>query len=257
LRLSALFFNKSLLIKKKKEFLDTLQAQFSQEWQMQQAIQQLVHLVEEWREESRQSMEEIREERRKFCSQMISELDNMLNICRELDEEEARTESIKADMASETQVTIEEGLGLSTEMESMNAKNISQISKDVEISVNRQMFDEIPQPIQTALKISEYVRVEIIDLMWKNLGGAANLTLVMKTMPKIVVNYSTASCVMVLVFKHRWRWKFSNKHPSSVIVSSTGVWVRECRDDCTSQFQPEPEEILDRPSPNMNSGSKK
>jgi hypothetical protein len=234
------------------EFLDALQAKFSQEWQMQQAIQQLVHSVEE----SRQSMEEYCKEGRKFCSQMISELDNMLNICQELDEEEARTESIKAEMASKTQVTMEEGLGLSTEMESMNTKNPSQISKDVEISVNRQMFDEITQPIQTALRISEYVGMEIIDLMWKNLGVAENLMLVMKMMPKIVVNYSTASCVMVLVFKHRWRWKFSNKHPSSVIVSSTGAWVRECRDDCTLQFQPEPEEILDRRSPNMNSESK-
>jgi hypothetical protein len=218
---------------------------------------ELMQMIGEWREESRQSMKEYCKEGRKFCSQMISELDNMLNICRELDEEEARTESIKAEMASKTQVTMEEGLGLSTEMESMNTKNPSQISKDVEISVNRQMFDEIPQPIQTALRISEYDRVEIIDLMWKNLGGAENLALVMKTMPKIVVNHSTTSCVMLLVFKHRWRWKFSNKHPSSVIVSCTGVWVRECRDDCTSQFQPEPEEILDRRAPNMNSESKK
>ena len=78
-----------------------------------------------------------------------------------------------------------------------------------------------------ALRILESVEVEIIALMWKNLGGAEHLTLLMKTLPMIVVNYSTGNCVNVLVFKHRWRWIFSGKLPSSIIISRTGVWVRE------------------------------
>jgi hypothetical protein len=78
-----------------------------------------------------------------------------------------------------------------------------------------------------ALRISESVEVEIIALMWKNLGGAEHLTLLMKTLPMIAVNYSTGNCANVLVFKHRWRWKFSGKLPSSIIVSRMSVWVRE------------------------------
>jgi hypothetical protein len=160
----------------------------------------LVHSVEEFALHIRQMCENSYQmvcKGRKMRENKRYELDNCLKDLQELAQEEARTECIKAKMASGTQVTMEEGLGLATEIESMNFKDPSLITKNAEIIVNHQMFDEIPQPNQTALRISESIGVEIIDLMWKNLRGTENLTLVMKTTLKIVVTYSTANCVNV------------------------------------------------------------
>ncbi|KAE7998070.1 hypothetical protein FH972_002648 [Carpinus fangiana] len=281
-------------------------------------------------EEDRQSMEKNLEERRQNCIQRNCALDNMLNICRELEEEEKEANNMPNQKVIETLKGVDDQMeesfdhlshhdahnnddfAMIPEIESMELQrghpvpehedehldlSIEQIKKsrkevqqaadpgkiqllleyrkleflnknqdllalDKLFNLKHHLLNESSQPSckdllwsvtdphindalamissiksmelqrgNPALRISESVGVEIVDLMWKNLGGAENLTLVMKTMPKIVVNYSTASCVMVLVFKHRWRWKFSDKHPSSVIISSTGVWVRECRDD--------------------------
>ena len=99
---------------------------------MQQAIQQLVHSVEEFALHIRQMCENSYQmvcKGRRMRENRRFELDNCLKDLQELAQEEARTECIKAEMASGTQVTMEEGLGLATEIESMNFKNPSLITK--------------------------------------------------------------------------------------------------------------------------------
>ena len=70
------------------------------------------------------------------------------------------SESIIVKMALEEK---EEGLGLSTEIEAMNFKSPSLISKNVEISVNHQMIDEIPKPNQKVLDTLKGVDEQIED----------------------------------------------------------------------------------------------